>query len=205
MNARTAVLFIMVAACLLVTPGLAATYKPTKYMSPDGTVALEARVVEVGDSKAVASGKAHVRRSDPTNKAIVMEAYAEKIVVTLLPAQSKKTAKGLMAGGSIKSVDFTGSVKMVYAGPDSSGAMTKMTACADTATFDGATNMAYLVGNVRITNENPSLFAQPAVMAGDKATVNLSPNLGPDAYRFRVESSPGVSSVTVTPKAKETQ
>jgi len=94
---------------------------------------------------------------------------------------------------------------MVYTTVDANGVISKTTATADSADFDGATNLAHLVGNVKITNDNPALFAEPAVMVGDKATVNLAPNPGPDDFRFRVESSPGVSSITVTPKAKETQ
>lgn len=197
MNARATVLYIMITACLLVTPGYATTYKST-----DGTLTLNARTIEGTESKLVAMGKAHVHSSDPVAKT-TLEADAEKIVVILGTAKDKKAAKGVVAGTSISRADLSGPVKMVYMFHDTNGGLAKVTATADNADFDGATNLAHLVGDVKIVSENPSLFSEPAVMAGDKATVNLTPNPGPDAFRFRVESSPGVSSITVTPKVKD--
>lgn len=207
---KAAILAIL-AVGLLVTHGLAATYKPsdtaaakpasaglTKYGTTDGTFLLEAKTVEGSDNKMIATGKAHVRSYDPATKR-TLDAYAEKMVVVRC-----KPVKG-KPGSMIQSAELTGPVKMVYIMVDANGVTTKTVATADSADFDGVTSVAHLVGNVKITNENPALFALPAVMSGDKATVNLSPNLGPEDVRFRVESAPGVSSITVTPNAKETQ
>lgn len=193
MSLRNAIVCI-VAASLMVTPGFATTYK-----SPDGTLTLSARSVEIYTDKLVAAGKAHVKWVDPQTKA-TLEADAEKIVAKVAVGKGAKPAKG---STPVQSADLTGPVKMVYTIVDANGATSKIVATADSADFDGATNLAHLVGHVKITNENPAVFAEPAVMVGDKATVNLAPNPGPDDFRFRVESAPGVSSITVTPKAKE--
>jgi lipopolysaccharide export system protein LptA len=209
---KTAMLAVLI-ACLLVSPGLSAT-KPSgkaakpageliKYESQDHTLRLEAQTIEGTDLRLVATGKAHVWRHDPIAKTS-LEASAERIVVIIAPSKDGKVAKGT-AAASIKTANLFGPVTMIYLGPDSSGNPTKITACADNADFDGATSLAHLVGNVKLTSENPALFSEPAVMSGDKATVNVCPNVGPDGFRFRVESSPGVSTVTVAPKPKETQ
>ena len=63
--------------------------------------------------------------------------------------------------------------------------------------------MAYLTGNVKIVSENPAMFAEPSVMTGDEAVVNLKPNLGPEEFSFSIKSSSGASKVEVTPKPKE--
>lgn len=189
----------IIAALMLVTPGLAATYK-----SSDGALTLSARTIDVKADALLASGKAHVHFADPVAKAS-LEADADKITVVVGSNKSGKTAKGAIGSTALKSVTLAGPVTMVYTFSDSSGGISKVTATADNADFDGATNMAHLTGHVKIVNENPAMFAEPAVMVGDKATVNLSPNPGPEDFRFRVESSPGVSTITVTPKPKESQ
>lgn len=207
---RAAILAIL-AVGLLVTPGLSAAYKPSgkaaakpavasmpKFATADGSFLLEARTVEGNENKLVAAGSAHIRSHDAVTKT-TLDAYATKIVVSVARVPKGKT------GTPIKSAELTGPVKMVYVAVDPSGVMSKTVATADNADFDGTANVAHLVGHVQITNENPALFYQPAVMCGDRATVNLSPNLGPDDVRFRVESSPGTSSITVTPKPKEEQ
>lgn len=200
MNLRADVAFVLAAACLMVTPGLAASYK-----SPDGSLTLSARTIDVNSDRLIAVGKAHVHRADAVNKT-TLDAEADKIVVVVASTPGGKAVKKSPVGKTaIKSADLTGTVKLVYRAVDANGVTSKITATSDNADFDGATNLAHLVGNVKITNENPALFAEPAVMAGDKATVNLTPNPGPDQFRFRVESSPGVSTITVTPKPKETQ
>jgi lipopolysaccharide export system protein LptA len=188
-----------IVALALVTPGPAATYK-----SSDGTLTMSARTIDMRADALLASGKAHVRFADPVAKAS-LEADADKITVVVGSSKSGKTAKGAIGGAALKSATLAGPVTMVYTFPDSGGGISKITATADNADFDGATNMAHLTGHVKIVNENPAIFAEPAVMVGDKATVNLSPNPGPEDFRFRVESSPGVSTITVTPKPKESQ
>jgi len=198
MKMHLRVCLCVLAAFALVTPGLAVTYK-----SSDGSLALSARTIDVSAKadSVIASGKAHVHFSDPVTKT-TLEADAGKIVVVVF---SSKTGKSAVGRTSIKSADLSGPVTMVYTFPDSSGGISKITATADSADFDGTSNVAHLTGHVKIVNENPAVFAEPAVMVGDKATVNLSPNLGAADYRFRVESSPGVSTITVTPKPKEAQ
>lgn len=201
-----AAVLVMVAMCLLVTPGLAASYK-----SLDGSVALSAKSIgaTAGDVL-VADGKVHLHYAS-TDAKTTLEADADKIVAVLI--QRKKSAKGATGVGStksvtsaIKSATLTGPVTMVCTFPDEkNGAITKITATADDADFDGATNVAHLTGHVKIVSENPAIFDGPAVMVGDKATVNLTPNLGPDQFRFRVESTSGLSTITATPKAKEEQ
>ena len=207
---RAAILAIL-AAGLLVTPGFSAAYKPTgkaaakpasseltSFKAPDGSLSLEARTIEGNENRLVASGSAHIRTHDSATKT-TLDAYAAKIVVAIM-----KVPKG-SKGSPIRSADMTGPVKMVYVTVDPSGVTSKTIATADSADFDGTANVAHLVGNVKITNENPALFSQPAVMCGDRATVNLTPNLGPDGVRFRLESSPGASTITVTPRPKEEQ
>jgi len=189
------------AVILLVTPGLAATYK-----SPDGALSVSARTIDV-NAKAdtfIASGKAHVSFKDPVAKTSLV-ADAEKITVVIGSIKNAKPGKSAVAGTSLKSATLAGPVTMVYTFTNSAGGVSRITATADNADYDGETDIAHLTGHVKIVNDDPSLFAEPAVMTGDKATVNLAPNPGPEGFRFRVESSPGMSTITVTPKPKEAQ
>ncbi len=180
-------------AFVLVAPGFASTYK-----SQDGALVVSARAIDMKADALVASGKAHVHYADSVAKSI-LEVDAEKITVVI----AKKSATNSNSKTALKSAVLAGPVKLVYTSPDSNGSISKITATADCADFDGVTNLAHLTGNVKIVSVNPSMFVEPAVMVGDKATVNLMPNPGPDDFRFRIESSPGVSTITVTPKPKE--
>jgi lipopolysaccharide export system protein LptA len=199
MNLRAAALALII-FLLLAAPGLAVTYKST-----DGTLTLNAGQIDIFSDKLVATGKAHIHWVDAPKKT-TMDADAEKMVVTTMPEQTAPAApaKGAKAAKSarmtIKSAVLTGPVKLIYVMTDANGKST-ITANADNADFDGKANLAHLTGNVRIVNDNPAMFSAPASMTGDKATLNLKPS-GPDDFRFRVESSPGVSNITVTPKAK---
>ena len=207
---RAAILAIL-AVGLLATPGFPAAHKSavkpavqpashalTNVELSDGKLLIEGKTLEGSDNKLVAIGKAHVRSHDPIAKT-TLDAYAEKIVVIIAKVPKGKT------GSPVKSANLTGPVKMVYVAVDSAGVTSKTIATADSADFDGTANVAHLVGNVKITNENPALFSEPAVMCGDRATVNLAPNVGPDDVRFRLESPSGTSTVTVVPKPKEEQ
>lgn len=198
MNLRAAALALII-FLLLAVPGLAVTYKST-----DGTLTLNAGQIDIFSDKLVATGKAHIHWVDAASKT-VLDANAEKMVVTTMPEQvppaaPAKGAKAPKPRTTIKSAVLTGPVKLTYVMTDANGKST-ITANADNADFDGKANLAHLVGNVRIVNDNPALFSAPASMSGDKATLNLKPS-GPDDFRFRVESSPGASNITVTPKAK---
>lgn len=192
---------LVVAVVLLVTPGLAATYK-----SPDGTLSVSARTIDV-NARAdtfVATGKAHVSVKNPVARTS-LAADAEKITVVVGSIKDAKPGKSAVAGTSLKSATLAGPVTMVYTFPNSAGGVSKITATADNADYDAESDIAHLIGHVKIVNDDPALFAEPAVMTGDRATVNLSPNPSPDSFRFRVESSPGMSTITVTPKPREQQ
>lgn len=195
MNLRTTVLALII-FILLAAPGLAVTYK-----SSDGALALSASRIDVTSNALTATGKAHIHWADVAAKT-VLDANAEKMVIAMMPelASGSKaaSAKGAKSRMVIKSAVLTGPVKMTYISTDASGKST-VTANADNADFDGISNLAHLTGNVKIVNDNPAMFSAPATMSGDKATLNLKPS-GPDDFRFRVETSPGVSTITATPK-----
>lgn len=171
----------------------------TTWKSSDGAMSISASTIDISSSKIIAKGSAYIKGVDKvTNR--TFESNAGCITVMLFSAPG---AKGGPAGlDLIKSADFSGSVKLVFTVKDQ-GNLTKTIANADNAIYNGIDKIAYLNGNVKITNENPSIFDTPALMTGDKATINLKPMLGPDEFRFRVESAPGVSRIEATPKAKD--
>lgn len=152
--------------------------------------------ISIRTSSVILNGSAHVISQDKVTKNS-FDAVAEKMIVNFYSGSGKGKVSGLAA---VKSAVMDGPVKIVYTEVDASGNTVKTTATADSATYDGSDQMAHLVGNVRIVNENPAEFEEPAVMTGDMATVNLKPNLGPDDLRFKVESTPGLSSIQITPK-----
>lgn len=188
----------VIASAVLFCFVLAASAGATTYTSSDGTFSLSAKSVEIYSARLVASGNAHVKWLDRANKT-TLDANAEKITVTTM--QAPKGDKNAKSTTVVKTATLLGPTRMVYTFVDASGP-SKVTATADNADYDGATNLAHLTGNVRISNENPALFAEPATMTGDSAVVNLKP--GPDDFRFRIESSPGMSTITATPQPKQT-
>lgn len=143
------------------------------------------------------TGNAHVESKDKAAQT-TFSADSSKITVHFFTEKPKAGTQGIAL---VKNGDFTGPVKMVYTAI-ANGAMTKTIATADSATFTGEDQLAKLSGNVKITQEDPAHFEVPAVMNGDQATVNLNRTLAPDGFRFRIESTPGMSTMTVTPKAK---
>ena len=171
----------------------------TTWNSDDGKIHVEASEIEYGLAKVTATGSVYVKSIDKeTGK--VFEANADKIIVVLF---SSKTKSGGPSGlESVKSADFIGHSKIIYTSNEQ-GTATKTVAVADKATYDGNEQLAFLNGNVKITNENQSLFNGPTVMTGDKATINLKHTLGPDDFRFKVETINGVSKIEATPKQKE--
>ncbi|NLN75358.1 MAG: hypothetical protein GX139_03520 [Armatimonadetes bacterium] len=193
-------LVTVIVICLLATSAFAAATKPTagsattKVQSRDGSFRLEAKTIMGSDNRFEAVGKAHLSRNDPVTKT-VLEADAEKIVIT--------TAPKAKSGMSIQTAELTGPVKMLYSITDENGSTTKTIATADSATFNGEAQTADLLGNVKITHENPAIFSTPAVMAGDKAVIYLNPDVGDNQYRFRVESTSGLSTITATPKSRQ--
>jgi len=185
--------FVTLAVCLTCSHAFAASYKST-----DGSLVVNASDIGYGTGRVIATGSAYVKQVDKIKKT-TFEAYAAKIVVIF--AETPVASAGVNKT-SIKSADLSGPVKLIYVTVDPKGVTSKVTSTADNANYDGKSQLAYLKGHVNITNENSSLFDTPAVMTGDKATVNLDPNLGPDDIRFKVESAPGLSTITATPKAK---
>ena len=183
---------LLAVSSLAAVPVSAATYKST-----DGRIVVSATTIDFGASQVVARGKARVKTADSATKTD-FEAEADKIVVYLYSSSTSKTGTGML--GSVKNVDLSGSVKLIYDTVDPSGAPTKTIATAKNAIYNGGDNAAYLNGEVKVTHTNPAAFEGPVVMTGDKATVNLKPNLGPEDFRFRVETPSGVSRIEATPK-----
>jgi len=123
------------------------------------------------------------------------EAESDNMSVVIGPSAGTK--------GALKSADLKGPVKLVYTTKDkATGNKTITTATADSATYNGETQTACLVGNVKIVSDDPLHFEEPAVMTGDRATIVLKPT-GPD---FSVESNPpGLSRIEATPRKEATQ
>lgn len=172
----------------------------TSKLSDGRTLVVSASAIDgigPGSTKLVLTGKAHVKMFEKSGGASV-DASADKIVAML-----GASAVGSMSGG-IKSAELTGSPRVVYEIPDpQTGRPVRTVATSNSASYDGATETLTLRGNVKITNENPLLFQGPAEMTGDLATISLSNKLGPEDTRFSISSSPGVSTITATPKPKE--
>ncbi len=182
---------------------LAAT--TTSRLGDGRTLVVSAAVIDgigISSTKLVLTGKAHVKLFDKAAGS-TLDASADKIVV-LIGAASKDRTKAI---SSIRSAELVGSPQIVHETKDpDTGRQMKTTATSTTVSYDGSTETVYLKGSVKITNENPSLFDGPAEMTGDEASIRVSSNLGPEDTRFRISSSPGVSTIIATPKSKkETQ
>lgn len=144
-------------------------------------------------TKVVADQNVYAKMIDPA-AGTFFEAESNKMTVIV------GSAAGSM--GAIKSAELCGPVKLTYITCDpKTGVRATTTATADNATYDGTAQKAYLIGNVKIVNTNPALYTEPAVMTGDKATIDLQPTVGPS---FKLESSPGLSRIEVTPKKEVT-
>lgn len=167
------------------------------YASPDSSVVVTASAIELAQNRVVATGRARVVAADKA-AGTKLEADAAKIQVVFLGDPGARPGIG-----SVKNAEMAGPVKMVYTSARPGEAVTTVSASADSASYDGKTGVAKLTGNVKITSDDPSRFATPAVMTGDVASVNLRADLGPEDFRFRLESSPGVSRIEVTPKPQE--
>lgn len=151
----------------------------------------------IGTQKIVLVGTpARVKIFDKVKNS-AMDACASKIVVTLFGKSDVKTTS------SIKGVDMTGSPVVIHERKDpATKENVKITATGNEATYDGATDTVHFKGNVKITNEDPAMFDGPAEITGGDAWINLG-KVGPDDVRFRISTSPGVSTITATPKSKE--
>lgn len=171
----------------------------SKVQSKDGAFRLEAKTIMGSENRFSASGNARLFTKDEANKT-TLEIDAGKIVLTV-GQQNEKNKSGMI----IQTAELTGPVKMTYSVTAGNGVPTKTIATADRATFDGAAQVINLSGNVNITHDNPAVFAEPAVMAGDQAVIYIAPNLEEHQFRFRVESTNGLSTITAVPKEKEAQ
>lgn len=161
-------------------------------------------------AKAAAPGVGAIKSADITGSVKMVSSMID-------PATGARTTTTITGDkatydGPTQMAHVTGNVKMVSDNPAmfqslavmtgdkaATGVRTTTTITGDKATYDGLTQMAYVTGNVKMISDNPTMFQSPAVMTGDKATINLKPNIGPDDARFSIESSPGLSRIEVTP------
>lgn len=195
---------LLLAAIMLIIIATAAISATVTYTAADGsTVVISAASIDVGSSFAqyVLTGQAHVKTFNKTTKTN-MDASADKIIANLFATPGDKNAKSNQ--GVIKSAELIGSPKLIYQTLDpDTGKIVTSTATSKAATFDGKQQIAYLEGNVRVENENPALFQGPAIITGDKVTVNLRPDIGPNEPRFKIESNEGISKIEAIAKPKE--
>ncbi|MGC8861189.1 MAG: hypothetical protein ACP5R5_00265 [Armatimonadota bacterium] len=159
-------------------------------------------------SRVEAVGGVHI---EAVNKPARTTLVADADKMTVVRFSDPKKAGALQGMDSIKSAMFTGSVKLVFTGPKRVGAgsgesarevMTTTTATADSAGFDGTTGIVTLTGHVKIIQDDPSMWAEPAVMTGDKAMINLRRKPGTEDFDFRIESTTGPSRIEVVPKGE---
>ena len=190
----------LVVAAVLVLVGSAVM--AADYNSKDGNVKIAAPVIEYAASKITASGGVHLEAKDPVQKGELV-ADAKSVTVTLGVTPGVKAGSTLSV---VKTAVMQGPVKMVFISTEVPGVPTKSTASADKAVYNSVDGLVILTGNVKITNENPTLFDAPAVATGEKATINLHPGKdGESAFRFRIESTSGMSKVEITPKQQQKQ
>lgn len=176
-------------------------------------VSIEAKTIKL--SRAVnqieASGDVRLLAANPSEK-IKLTAEARRISLILFATPNKAfIQRGL---DSIKQVEFEGPVKMVYAAPKiianetgskTAEVMVTTTATADRATYEGTQGIVNLSGNVRIVQDDPSIFSEPAVMTGDKAIVNLRRGQEAGDYDFKIEGSQKPSRIEIVPKQQTKQ
>jgi lipopolysaccharide assembly outer membrane protein LptD (OstA) len=193
---------------LLLALGLVAGQAGTQQTRRQGDILISAHTIQVSrTTKFVATGKVHIEVANKAAKTF-FGADASQVTVVLFAA----SGTALHGMDAVKSAVFDGPVKMVNSTPKTfvdktthkeSEVMTKSVLTSDNASYDGSKGLAYATGNVRIEHSDPSVSDSPAVMNGDKATINLLHAPGSEDFDFRVESSPGVSTIEVTPKADE--
>ncbi len=190
-NRLIAIVFTAVMTFAAIT-AFAATYK-----SKDGSIAISGRVIEfASSSRLVVNENVKVKAVDPKAHTM-LEVFCNKVTIDLYQKTGQNADESL---GSIKEADFFGPLKIVYTTKDESGQNAVSTATSKSGRIDGAKQLLYLEGGVTITHTNPAEFESPVVATGDTATVNLAQNIGEDDFRFRIESSPGVSKIEVTPR-----
>ena len=191
-------LTLILAMVVIASSAFAATYK-----SSDGKVSFTAPSIEFGNYKITAKGPASLDASDK-GKGMALTAKADSVTVAFF---SSKTGSKSGIMGSIKAAEFTakagGKITITYSFVDGAGVKISTVATADKAVYSGADNIMTLEGGVKITHTNPSVFAEPTVLTGDTAKVNMKPNIGPDDFKFKVEAKEGVSTIEAHPIIKE--
>ena len=193
---------LIVSAVLAFTLTTAIAQTPTtgNYKTPDGsTIFVSAsKIAGFGSPKLVMTGNAQVKRSSKVTNT-TFEAEGAKMTVVLFEQKGAKSATPGIAG--VKSADIAGPVKLVYITNDpASGNKTITTVTGNNATYNGTTQLAHIIGNVKLVSDNPAVFESPGVLTGESATINLKPKLGEDEFRFEIEGSP--SRIELTPKEK---
>lgn len=193
--------FAVMLACACNLAGAAQNFERAGVYIEAGTIKLSRTV-----NRIEASGDVHLLALDPT-AGVRLSAEAKKVTVTLFTTSNQKApVRGLE---SIKAAEFEGPVKLVYRAPktvaDESGNKVSevnvtTTATATRASFDGVQGVVTLAGNVKITQEDPSIFAEPAVMTGDRAFINVKPSQGERDYDFKIESVEKPSRIEIVPK-----
>lgn len=165
-----------------------------QYASPDGTVILKAEIIEISAAGVNAKGSVHLEATDKIAKTD-MKADAKEIKVRFF-----ETGKGLTGLDAVKSADIIGRMHLEYSTVDTEGNVLKSTADADNGVYSGVDKIMHLNGNINITHNNPAVFGAPATAKGDKAIINLTPNLPSDVAKFRIESTIEPSIIEFTPK-----
>jgi hypothetical protein len=185
----------------------------TRKLEGGRSLVISAAIIDVASdsNKFILRGKADVKVSETVTvkvktdsgvkdayRKVITETSADKIILVLA------ATSGSSVTSSIQSAQLIGSPKIVQTAKDRDTGefVSDVTATSDTADYQGDTQIASLKGNVRIIRTDKALFDGPAEMIGDEATMHLG-KLDPEAVRYSISSSPGVSTITATPKSKE--
>ncbi|MGQ9454858.1 MAG: hypothetical protein ACUVRS_05490 [Armatimonadota bacterium] len=194
-------IFALMLACTCSLAGAAQNFERAGVYIEAGAIKLSRTV-----NRIEASGDVRLSAVDPT-AGVRLSAEAKMVTVTLFTMSNQKASvRGLE---SIKAAEFEGPVKLIYRSPktvvnESGNKVSEVnvttTATATRASFDGVRGVVVLTGNVKITQEDPSIFAEPAVMTGDKAFINVRPSQGESDYDFKIESVERPSRIEIVPK-----
>ena len=177
------------------------------YEYEGGTLSISASEIEQkGAANLVFKDNAHLKDVNRIGNS-TLEAFARTITVKFAP-ESRRDASVTDIIGSAR---FAGPVRITQVARktvkdertgEETTVVTTMEVTADNATYDGATMMADLTGNVKATYTDPSKLKGPATFVAHEATINLDPNAGPNDLRFRIRGEP--SRLTGTMKNKGT-
>ncbi|MCX8052256.1 MAG: hypothetical protein N3B12_00465 [Armatimonadetes bacterium] len=196
---------LAIAFALISSSAIAGPVTATLKFANGNTVVISAadKIEGMGSSRLVIKGNARVKLFDKT-AGTQMNSEADTITVLLSPNPSPGQS-------AVKSAELIGSPKVTYTAPkiikdektgQISGRVTVTTvATADSITYDGVKGIAVLTGQVKIIQDDPSMYAEPAEVTGDKATWNLRPSPESGDYDFKIESTTGPGRIEVVPKS----